>query len=58
MFMTRDEEARFEEAHATEHYCVDPYECRICTEEREEREKENESENEIYRTYRKTTRYY
>jgi hypothetical protein len=40
MFMTRDEEARFEEAHATEHYCVDPYECRICIEEREKEEEQ------------------
>ena len=40
MFMSRDEEARFEEAHATEHYCVDPYECRICTEEREKEEEQ------------------
>ena len=40
MFMSRDEEARFEEAHAAEHYCVDPYECRICIEEGEKEEEQ------------------
>ena len=34
IFMNRQEEAEFEQAQLESHSCVDPTECRICTEKR------------------------